>query len=134
MEKKYVIFMIIQVDSSIYIYLILKVKTEDRLIYCHKETNSFSFSLFSFGFFGLDVLVVLVFDLIEFLHILPEILVSLQSNQQFSSLHEPRLVLLVILIFSLVATRFLNFNRLRHETNVVGVSIPYELLCSNYTD
>ena len=55
---------------------------------------SLSLSLFSFFVLSFDILVILVFDLIELLHVLKEILAPFESDKQFGTLDETRLIVI----------------------------------------
>ena len=100
--------------------------------------SSLSLGLLSFSVLGLNVLVILVLDLVEFLHVLPEILGSLQGDQQLGSLHQSWLILFVllsVLISSLlVASGLLNLDGLSDEADVVSIAIPDKLFCGDDAD
>ena len=107
---------------------------KDPLGECSRNFILLSLSLLSFGLFSLDVLVVLVLDLVELLHVLVEIFAPFEGDKQFSSLDKSGLALFSFLFSSLVASRFLNLDGLSDKTNVVCIAIPNKLFGGDHTD
>ena len=68
--------------------------------------GSLSFILFSLSVLSFDVLVILVLNLVELLHVLEEVFTPFERDEQLGSLNETRLIViaLCILVLLLVAS------------------------------